>query len=323
MSRCAVVLLAAALVAAGCTSEPDAARRPRPGPDDVPEFSLDPSPSGSHSPKLTVRLVRDVRPDDLRVRTAVDAVHHLAGTIGPRHATSPEFREAADWVAGSSGLRPAGAPPDVPGPRRRLLGRAGRPGRSANVIAATFDYEPTKPHVVVGAHLDTVPAGAGRRGQRVRRRHAARGRAGAAAPAGRAAGAADRVRGRGAARPERRRPPLRIRAYVASLTPAERRAVRGMLSLDRVGVGSRRPRRCAPRAAGRPGPRRRPGRRAGGAGDRPAVQRPLVVRAGRPPGAARRQHAVRRVPQRRRRPVRRRPRPAERTGRLVLSWLSG
>ena len=113
------------------------------------------------------------------------------------------------------------------------------------------------------------------------------------------------------------------RAYVAALGPAERRAVRGMLSLDRVGVGSvvpvctaggdaartRRARTRPARPAYRPWPARTapattgpssraglPGVRIGGtsyagyhsAGDVPAVVDPAQLR---------------------------------RTGRLVLSWL--
>ena len=143
------------------------------------------------------------------------------------------------------------------------MGRAGRGGRSVNVIATTPGFDPRKPHLVVGAHLDTVPQAPGAEDN--------------ASGVGTVLAVAEALADRRARLPvvlvafgaEEPRGPTDAdhhygsRAYVAALGPAERRAVRGMLSLDRVGVGSGRPRvhrrrRRRPRAAAL-----RAGRRAG------------------------------------------------------------
>jgi aminopeptidase YwaD len=180
-----------------------------------------------------------VRPDDFRTEIAVRAVRRLAGVIGPRHATSPAFRRAAGWVAGefrSLGYDVLRQPVAVP--RGISWGVPVAAGTSVNVIALPGSFAPRRPHLVLGAHLDTVPQ---------------------------APGAEDNASGIGvllavAAAIEHRRTRLPVvlvafgaeeprgptdddhhygsRAYVAPLVPAARRAVRGMLSLDRVGVGS-------------------------------------------------------------------------------------
>jgi aminopeptidase YwaD len=218
---------------------------PRPGgpaprePTSAGETSAAPSASPSSTPDSEPRAVR---PADFDVRRATAAVRHLAGRIGPRHGTSPAFTRAADWVAGELtdlGYRvrrqrfdaPAGVSWGVPVPA----------GRSVNIVATLPGFDPTRPHVVVGAHLDTVPQ---------------------------APGAEDNASGVGvvlaaaaaAAEHETRLPVVWVafgaeeprgpsdddhhygsRAYVASLGPAERAAVRAMVALDRVGVGERVP----------------------------------------------------------------------------------
>jgi Zn-dependent M28 family amino/carboxypeptidase len=132
-------------------------------------------------------------------------------------------------------------------------------GRSDNVVATPRDFDPGKPHLVVGAHLDTVPQ---------------------------APGAEDNASGVGvllavatALSHRRTRLPVVLvafgaeeprgptdddhhfgsRAYVAAMAPAQRRALRGMVALDRVGVGDRIP--------------------VGSAGDGDRVQRELLVSA--------------------------------------------
>ncbi|PVG84025.1 Zn-dependent exopeptidase M28 [Nocardioides gansuensis] len=166
-------------------------------------------------------------------------VRHLAGTIGPRHATSPAYRAAAAWTA--SYFRRLGY--DVRRERFAVPGGDswGVPveaGASWNVVATPPGFQPKAPHLVVGAHLDTVPQ---------------------------APGAEDNASGVGVllavaqalAEGEARLPVVLVafgaeeprgltdadhhygsRAHVAALSRAERAAVRGMLSLDRVGVGS-------------------------------------------------------------------------------------
>ena len=180
-----------------------------------------------------------VSSDDLDARTAVAAVDQLAGRIGPRHATSPAFREAAAWVSrefATYGLAVRRQSFAVPG--GNSWGVPVSAGSSVNVISTPPGFDTRDPHLVVGAHLDTVPQ---------------------------APGAEDNASGIGvllatakAIEDRRTRLPVVLiafgaeeprgptdddhhygsRAYVASLMPAERRAVRGMLSLDRVGVGS-------------------------------------------------------------------------------------
>ena len=289
-----------------------------------------PSPSASPSPSPTASAPtrpRLVSPDDLRVPVAMGAVRHLAGTIGPRHATSPEFRQAAAWVADE--LRSYGY--DVrrqrfPVPGGDSWGVPVAAGRSVNVIATTPGFDPRKPHLVVGAHLDTVPQAPGAEDN--------------ASGVGTVLAVAEALADRRARLPvvlvafgaEEPRGPTDAdhhygsRAYVAALGSAERRAVRGMLSLDRVGVGSVVPVCTAggdddPRAtalrAGRAG-------RCADPGLREPLQRPLVLRAGRPARRPHRRHVVRRLPQRRRRPRRRRPgpAPADRPARAVLAGQS-
>jgi Zn-dependent M28 family amino/carboxypeptidase len=236
-ARLAAALLVLGLVAAGCSSETE----PRGAP---PESTADPSSEGSGTtspttPEPTRERARRVHPGDFRVGIAVRTVHRLAGGIGPRHATSAAFERAAAWVAGE--LDAMGY--DV---RRQRVGAPagvswGVPvdgGTSVNVIATPRRFDPRRPHLVLGAHLDTVPQAPGAEDN--------------ASGVGVVLAAAEATAGR------RTRLPVVLvafgaeeprgttdadhhygsRAYVAALGPAERRAVRGMLSLDRVGVGT-------------------------------------------------------------------------------------
>src|SRR5262249_44819593 len=81
-----VVLLLAAGSSREDTRGPTALESPSPAPSTSATGPAEPAP------------VRVVRPDDLRPQVAVDTVRHLAGEIGPRHATSPAYRRAAAWV---------------------------------------------------------------------------------------------------------------------------------------------------------------------------------------------------------------------------------
>jgi aminopeptidase YwaD len=191
------------------------------------------------TPEEASHPVRLVRPGDFRVETAERAVQRLAGKIGPRQATSPAYRRAAAWVAdelGAMGYDVRRQRVAVPG--GVSWGVPVHAGWSANVIATPPGFDSRRPHLVVGAHLDTVPQ---------------------------APGGEDNASGVGvvlaiaeALATRRTRLPVALvtfgaeeprgtsdadhhygsRTYVASLGPAERRALRGMLSLDRVGVGT-------------------------------------------------------------------------------------
>jgi Zn-dependent M28 family amino/carboxypeptidase len=111
-----------------------------------------------------------------------------------------------------------------------------RAGTTWNLIATKPGFDPTAPHRIVGAHLDTVPQAPG----------AEDNASGIAVLLGTAeslptpklptafiAFGAEEPRGDGDNRHH-----YGSRAYVASLPAAERTALRGMVSLDRVGVGS-------------------------------------------------------------------------------------
>jgi Iap family predicted aminopeptidase len=170
---------------------------------------------------------------------AVDAVDHLAGTVGPRPATGAAYARASRWAAArleQSGYDvrtqrvdvPAGVSWGVPVPG----------GRSVNLVARTAGVRPGEPHLVVGAHLDTVPQAPGAEDN--------------ASGVGVLLAVADAVADRRTRLPvvfvlfgaEEPRGPSDAdhhygsRRYVRSLQPRQRAAVRGMVSLDRVGVGT-------------------------------------------------------------------------------------
>ncbi len=89
-------------------------------------------------------------------------VRFLAGHIGPREASSPDFRRAAAWVERQF------AALDYEVRRNPVLVPAGNSwgidvpaGTTFNVVAVPAGFDRTEPHVIVGAHLDTVPQAPG------------------------------------------------------------------------------------------------------------------------------------------------------------------
>ncbi len=245
-----VVVLAVTGSLVGCSADevdPEPGTLPRPSQEATPTVSAAPPTAPAATPPAapTTPPAKPPRadPDDVRAATAMGAVRHLAGEIGPRPGTSRAYHRAADWVEArltklgwqvrqQSFRAPAGF--SVAGPTEGLPVRA---GRSANVIATRGDVVPGEPWLAVGAHLDTVPTspGAEDNGSGVGALLAV-----AEAVAGRRtrlpvvliAFGAEEPRGEGDAHHH-----YGSRAYVASLTPAERRTLRGMVSMDRVGVG--------------------------------------------------------------------------------------
>jgi aminopeptidase YwaD len=166
------------------------------------------------------------------------AVRHLAGRIGPRPGTSPAYVRAAGWVESELTRlgwtverqqfhTPAGVSWGVPVPA----------GPSVNVVATRGDVEPGKPWLLLGAHLDTVPQAPGAEDN--------------ASGIGVLLAVAEALAGHRTRLPvvlvafgsEEPRGPSDAdhhygsTAYVASLSPAERRSLRGMVAMDRVGVG--------------------------------------------------------------------------------------
>ena len=214
-----------------------------------------PSPSPAPDPA-------PVTPDDLDRSTAVRAVRHLAGQIGPREATGRSYARAAAWVARS--FRRLGYDVErqrVDVPAGESWGVAVPAGSSVNIVARPAGFEPSEPYVVVGAHLDTVPQAPGAEDN--------------ASGVGVVLAVAEAVAGQPTRLPvvfvafgaEEPRGPTDddhhygSRRYVDLMTPAERTALRAMVSLDRVGVGARVP--------------------VGSAGDSDPVQRALLAAARR------------------------------------------
>ncbi|HEX2498198.1 MAG TPA: M28 family metallopeptidase [Actinomycetes bacterium] len=181
-------------------------------------------------------------PARLDVDRVLATIRALSERIGPREATSAAYREAAELV--ERRLRdlgfqirrqavrvPAGISWGVPVPA----------GRTRNVIAEPPGFDPARPYLVVGAHLDTVPQapGAEDNGSGVAvlleiARLAAD--TPPTVPVVFVAFGAEEPRGAGDDSHH-----FGSRAYVAELDRADRHALLGMISLDRVGVGSRVP----------------------------------------------------------------------------------
>ncbi len=249
MATATATLLAVAFVGActtdtvtvpdDATSQPDSDSTSTSAPTQPEQTTPPPTTENMHPPTTeTMRPPPAAQPAQFRADFAFGTVRHLANQIGPRHATSPAFAEAVDWT--SARLRTLEY--DVQFQQMQVPGGDswGFPvsaGISTNVIAATSDYTPTRPYLLVGAHLDTVPP---------------------------APGAEDNASGvavvlelaRLASRQETRLPVVFIlfgaeeprgsgddlhhfgsTAYVEQMGPAERANLDAMVSLDRVGVG--------------------------------------------------------------------------------------
>lgn len=237
MRRPAALLLAG-LVAAGCSDSSPPGSEPTPT-----ASSSSPSPTEA-SPSASVTPTEEppppaVRPASFDAAQAMAVVRHLAGEIGPRHGTSEAFLEAAGWVGGyfeRLGYRVERQGFDVPG--GNSWGVEVPAGTSVNVVATPVGFDPRQPHLVVGAHLDTVPQAPGAEdngsGIGVMLAVAAvTAESRTRLPVVFVAFGAEEPRGDGDDDHH-----YGSRAYVAGLTGAERDAVRAMVSLDRVGVGT-------------------------------------------------------------------------------------
>ena len=194
-----------------------------------------PAPSASTAPAPPAPRPQ-ARPFD--VDAVMDGIRALA-TIGPRDAASRAYDVAAAHVA--KRLRAAGyhvtlQPFDVPA--GVSWGVRVPSGSAVNVIAEPPGFDPRKPHLVVGAHLDTVPQSPGAEDNasgvmvmaevaRMLRQQPA------ALPVRFVAFGAEEARGGSGTRYA-----FGSRHYVSGLYATERRAVRGMVALDRVGVAA-------------------------------------------------------------------------------------
>ena len=228
--------LALMLAACACTSSEtpqaeDQVRRSTPA-TSVPTGS---TPSVSTSPPTPGpgRFDRDA---------ALETVRQLSEDIGPREATSAEFARAADLVATTFrdlGYDVRRDPFRVP--RGVSWGVPVPAGRSLNVVASPPNFRADLPHVLVGAHLDTVPQAPGAEDNasgvavvlELARLAAAEP---PALPVVFVAFGAEEPRGAGDALHH-----FGSRHYVRGMSAADRRALVAMVSLDRVGTGRRIP----------------------------------------------------------------------------------
>jgi hypothetical protein len=149
--RYRVAVLAALLLLPGCSDEP-AADQPSP---------LTPTETTTTAPAPTLSAPT-LEPVEFDAARAMDTVRHLSERIGARLATGPAFLEAVDWA--TPHLTRAGY--DVrlqrfPVPAGDSWGVPVDAGTSVNVIAEPPGFDPERPHVVIGAHLDTVAVAPG------------------------------------------------------------------------------------------------------------------------------------------------------------------
>ena len=215
-----------------------------------------PQPTRSPTPTPPVRF---------DAAEALQDVRHLARDIGPREATSRNFAQAADFVEKrfeNLGYRVRRTSVSVPA--GNSWGTPVKKGRSVNVIAEPRGFDDRRRHVVVGAHLDTIPVSPGAEDNASGiavllelARLASREKP--AIPVQFIAFGAEEPRGVGDAWHH-----FGSQQYVADLSRAERRAVRAMVSLDRVGVRADYVPVCqgGPRGAGLRADLRAAGRRA-------------------------------------------------------------
>jgi hypothetical protein len=234
--RAAALLTVALLLVSGCTSSSDV---PTPTPSTSTVGS--PSDGASSSPSSSPRSSDPEQPTAIDPDAAMMLVGELAA-LGSREATSRAFAQAADLVQirlaalGYSVRRqtftvPAGRSWGIPVSR----------GRTGNVIAVPADLAPGDPHLVVGAHLDTVPQSPGAEDNAsgvavlVELARLAR-EGGTRLPVVFIAFAAEEPRG-----PTDDEHHFGSQEYVRRSAGAEADARRGMVSLDRVGAPGRVP----------------------------------------------------------------------------------
>jgi hypothetical protein len=245
----AALLVAAALLAgplAGCTSERpvDAASRPAEEsrlPGSTMRGQEKQAPPTLPSTTSPAASPTSAGPAGFHRTAAMRTVRRLARG-GAREATSAEFRGAADDVQtrlGQLGYRVRRQAFTVPA--GVSWGVAVGSGTTYNIVATPPGFDPLRPHVVVGAHLDTVPQAPGAEdnasGVAVlleTARLAVDG--GTRLPVVWVAFGAEEPRGPGDEQHH-----FGSQAYVRRLGEDRRAALRGMVSLDRVGVPGRVP----------------------------------------------------------------------------------
>ena len=178
-------------------------------------------------------------PASFEADRAFETVRFLAGRIGPREATTAAYARAANWVEGRLsrwGYRVS--QPAFRVPTGNSWGVPVPAGRTTNVVALPAAFDSRKRYLIVGAHLDTVPQAPGAEDNasgtsvmlelaRVAATEPTR------LPVVFIAFGAEEPRGEGDDWHH-----FGSQEYVAQMSPAERRNLVAMVSLDRVGVGS-------------------------------------------------------------------------------------
>ncbi|WP_425309221.1 M20/M25/M40 family metallo-hydrolase [Ammonicoccus fulvus] len=228
MARWVPILATVALLGA-CASTPDS-----PPPEPVPSVTsatVTPAlPTTSPTPTPTPSAA-PFDPSEAHRTVAELAV------LGPREATGEAYARASELV--STRFRTLGyqvTTQEFDVPAGTSWGVRVPAGRTHNVVADPVDFDPEQPHIVIGAHLDTVPQAPGAEdnasGVAVMLELA---RMVADEPAGLPvrfiAFGAEEPRGSGDARHH-----YGSQHYVAELSGAQKAATRAMVSLDRVGV---------------------------------------------------------------------------------------
>ena len=184
-------------------------------------------------------------------RDVLDDIETLAGDIGPREATSKNFAKAADLVSKRfTKLDYEVRNESVKVPAGNSWGTPVGAGTSRNVIADPPGFDDRKPHVVVVAHLDTVPVAPGAEDNasgiavmlELARMAAA---ASPATPVRFIAFGAEEPRGSGDGLHH-----FGSQQHVAKLSKSERRAIKGVVALDRVGVRASYVPVCSARTSG-------------------------------------------------------------------------
>lgn len=214
---------------------------------------LTPSVSASPAPSTITPAPGPTRTPEpeFDARDVLADIERLADDIGPREATSRNFERAADLV--EERFEQLGydvSTQKVTVPAGNSWGTPVRAGSSRNVIAEPPEFDAEAPHVVIVAHLDTVPVAPGAEdnasGVSVMLELA---RMAAAAPPDRPvrfiAFGAEEPRGSGDALHH-----FGSQQHVADLSKAERRAILAVVALDRVGVRASYVPVCSARSSG-------------------------------------------------------------------------
>jgi hypothetical protein len=228
--RRVVTALSLVVLTLGCSESPRAAPTSPPATPSSATPSPKPTAAKTPAPSPTPRPTMDAR-------AALRDIGHLASEIGPREATSRNFAEAAAFAErrferlGYDVRRTK-----VRVPAGNSWGTPVRRGTSVNVIAEPKNFDDSEPHVVIAAHLDTVPVAPGAEdnasGIAVMLQLAAMvSQQPAGLPVQFIAFGAEEPRGSGDALHH-----FGSRQHVATLSRSQRRAVQAMVALDRVGV---------------------------------------------------------------------------------------